>query len=88
MRNNPYIGLCFCCGHAITKFELGADLRGAYVDYIKGESGELSVSICGECWLKSSEFLEMGLDRAILQRNKIVIMDSEDKDKRGDALTP
>lgn len=88
MRNNPYVGMCFFCGHAITKFELGADIRGTYIDYTKGESGEMTVSICGECWLKSCEFLNLGLAHAINKRNKIAIMDSEDNDERDDWLTP
>lgn len=79
-----YIGICLCCGFPITKYEIGADIRGTFTDYIENAMGEISVSICDDCWRKSKEMQDRGIEYAISVRNRLTRQDKEDRD----SLTP
>lgn len=84
-----YAGICFCCGHATTKYEVGAMLSGQIIDMQAGPwVGNLEVVVCGDCWRKSKEKFELGIDHAIEARKELARQDELDKRKRDDGLTP
>ena len=84
-----YAGICFCCGHAVTKYEVGAMLTGQIIDMQGGPwVGNLEVVVCGDCWRKSKEKFELGIDHAIEARKELARQDELDKRKRDDGLTP
>lgn len=84
-----YAGICFCCGHAVTKYEVGAMLSGQVIDMQAGPwVGNLEVVVCGDCWRKSKEKYELGIEHAIEVRNQMEKQDCLDKRKRDDGLTP
>lgn len=84
-----YAGICFCCGHAVTKYEVGAMLSGQIIDMQGGPwVGNLEVVVCGDCWRKSKEKFELGIDHAIEARKELARQDELDKRKRDDGLTP
>lgn len=86
--NNGYVGICFRCGHAVTRYEMGAHLNGTITDFESPNRGELDVVMCRDCWNAVREVYERGLEHAIKIRNEMTRMDKEDKEKRGDPLTP
>lgn len=88
MQDSDYVAVCFCCGHAMTKYEIGGELRGQFVDYGENAVGELSVVVCGDCWRKAKEIQDRGVEYAILVRNKLAEQDRQDRDRRGDPLAP
>ena len=83
-----YAGICFCCGHAVTKYEVGAMLSGQIIDMQVNWIGNLEVVVCGDCWRKSKEKYELGIEYAIEARNKMEKQDCLDKRKHDDGLTP
>lgn len=70
-----YISLCAMCGHALTKYEVGADIRGQFIDYSEVGAGEISIAVCRDCWNKLLEIQNNGLDAAIKKRERLICED-------------
>lgn len=85
-----YVGMCCMCGMPITKYEIGGEVRGDFIDYIENVIGQASLVYCGDCWRKVREIQDNGIEHAISIRTKLEQQDREDKDKRdrGDPLAP
>ena len=79
-----YVGICAMCGFPVTKYEIGAEIKGTFIDYIENVPGEIGIILCGECWQKTKEIQERGIEYAILVRNRLARQDKEDRD----GLTP
>lgn len=75
-----YVAVCVMCGHALSKYEIGGEIRGSYSDYIEHVPGEISVVYCIECWQKTKEIIANGLDQGIKVRNALAKQDNDDRE--------
>lgn len=52
-------GVCNICRHPIKdKYSLGASVYGDYCDYDNRYYGDISLSVCSECWSKMDEIFD------------------------------
>lgn len=65
-----YQDFCYICGFTLPKTDLAADICGDFVDYNKRVRGNITFSICTECWDKLITNTEGGLESAI-KRSRI-----------------
>ena len=49
INNKIYDDYCSICGFAITKYEVGASIDGAIVDYIERDKGRVDIKLCVSC---------------------------------------
>lgn len=65
---------CFCqiCGIALKNSEIGGEIRGEYIDYIKRVPGKISATFCTECWHNMQERSKGGIEAAIRRRKELL----------------
>jgi hypothetical protein len=63
--SEKYLDFCYICGFTLPKTDLAADIAGDFVDYNERIRGNITFSICTECWQKLLTNAEGGLEAAI-----------------------
>ena len=67
---------CYICGFTLPKQDLAADIAGDFVDYNARVRGNITFSMCSECWQKLLTNVDGGLEGAI-RRSAALSTDDE-----------
>jgi hypothetical protein len=78
MHDSAFVAVCCGCGHAISKYEIGGEIRGTYSDYLEHVPGEITIVLCIECWEKTKQIVSGGLQQGIRVRNTLSRQDEDD----------